>query len=142
MQINISEEQIWEGCLELATSYPLNFINHKGFKKIINPIIEKLNIEQQFNVPNLKDKLVETAQVIKTKIKENLKNKLISLKIDSVTRHTRGLLGINVQYITDFEITIKTLAMRELTDKHTAAYIKTVIQNVLKEYNISLKQVY
>lgn len=36
----------------------------------------------------------------------------------------------------------RTLAVRELTERHTGAYISSVVREVLAEYKVSLKQVY
>lgn len=72
-----------------------------------------------------------------------MKNIFVSLKIDGVTRHTRrSLLGVNIQYIKDCQIVVKTLAIKELTNRHTADYLKRIILNILSDYNISLKQIY
>lgn len=139
-----SENLLWEGCLEMATKggLPLSFISNSGFKKVIEPLTAKLNIERQLNVTNLKAVIYDTAKQIKIQIKNETKDKLLSIKIDAVTRQCRSLLGINVQYILNEEIVIKTLAIKELQERHTGYYIKNVILDVLKEYNIALKQIY
>jgi len=45
--------------------------------------------------------------------------KLISLKLDAVTRLNRAFLGINIQYIVDDSIILKTIGLIELTESHT-----------------------
>lgn len=58
-------------------------------------ITEKLNTENQFNVPISKEKVSGNSTNYYDKNLRKLKKiEVISLKIDSVTRHTRGLLGI------------------------------------------------
>lgn len=64
------------------------------------------------------------------------------LKIDSATCRDRSVLGINVQYASGVRIVLRTLAVRELTERHTGTYISSVVQEVLAEYKVSLKQVY
>lgn len=56
INLRMSEEQLWNGCVEMATTggYPHSFINNKGFQKIISPMANKLKLVQKFNVPNLK----------------------------------------------------------------------------------------
>lgn len=145
VHIKISEEILWDGCLEMVSAggLPFSFINNRGFRKILAPITEKMNVLQDFNVTNLKKKLSETAEQTKSKIKNEIKNQFVSLKMDAASRHMRSILGINVQYVSeDFKIKIKTLAMKELTERHTSAYLKTVVLSVLNDYDISLKQVY
>ena len=37
---------------------------------------------------------------------------------------------------------LRTLAVRDLTERHTSEYISTVVMDVSRQYNISLQQVY
>lgn len=55
---------------------------------------------------------------------DDIKNKLISIKIDCVKRHSRSIMGVNIQYIKDDKLLIFTLAMIELNQQHTALYLK------------------
>ena len=66
------------------------------------------------------------------------------LKIDSATCRDRSVLGVNVQYsVLDGKgVVLRTLAVRDLTERHTSEYISTVVIDVLRQYNISLQQVY
>ena len=54
----------------------------------------------------------------------------MSLKFDTASRKARGFLGINVQYIEGNEIVIKTLAVREMSTRHTAKDLKECILEV------------
>lgn len=66
-------------------------------------------------------------QIIKS-ISEEVKGKLISLKLDCVTRHNRSILGINVQYMDkNDEVVLKTLAMTQLDVKHTSENLKHAV---------------
>jgi len=58
-----------------------------------------------------------------------MNNKLVSLKVDGVTRHNKSFLGINVQYMLEniMDLRIKTLAIFELTQRHTAVYLKDTV---------------
>ncbi|XP_050340035.1 uncharacterized protein LOC126766185 [Bactrocera neohumeralis] len=62
--------------------------------------------------------------------------------MDTATRHDRAILGVNVQIITSNKLEIFTIAMLELKQKHTAQYLTTKIENVLKSFNIDKAQVY
>ncbi|KAF0718472.1 Uncharacterized protein FWK35_00024860 [Aphis craccivora] len=64
-----------------------------------------------------------------SEITDDVKNKLISLKIDCVKRHFRSIMGVNIQYIKYGKVCLATLAMRELLD-------------VLKAFNIRKEQIY
>jgi hypothetical protein len=50
------------------------------------------------NSQNIKNHIFNASNVIISRIK----NQLISLKIDSVKRHNRSIVGINIQYIKVF----------------------------------------
>jgi len=71
------------------------------------------------NFQNIKNHILNASHVIISCIKKDIRKQLISLKIDSVKRHNRSILGINIQYIKNGEITLKSLAIVELFDKHT-----------------------
>lgn len=51
-------------------------------------------------------------------------------------------MGINIQYVKNNELCIKTLATRALDQKHTAAYLKQIILKVLDDYEIKMNQIY
>ena len=59
------------------------------------------------------------ASKIKTEIKEDIREKFISLKIDIATRMDRAILGINIQLIKNGKLTLRTIAMKELIQSHT-----------------------
>ena len=73
------------------------------------------------------------ASKIKKEIKEDIREKFISLKIDIATRMDRAILGINIQLIKNGKLTLRTIAMKELTHRHTAEYIKNAVADVLEQ---------
>jgi len=60
-------------------------------------------------------------------IKDDVKSKLISLKIDCVKRHSRSIMGVNIQYIKKNKVFLATLAMKEIHVQHTSANLKTLV---------------
>lgn len=66
----------------------------------------------------------------------------MSLKCDIATRNNRSFLGVNVQFIADLQLQIRTLAIKVLEDRHTSENLRTVMKNFLKDYNFPLKGVY
>lgn len=71
-----------------------------------------------------------------------MQDRLISLKVDAATRHDRGFLGINIQFLENGVIHIRTLGIIELVQKHTAEYLQQVIMKVLDVYGISVSNIY
>lgn len=133
-------------CLELVTvnGRPFTLIEDSGFRKIINPIIEAISKKDKISInsSNIRDMVAPSAQECKNDIINDVKNRMVSLKVDAATRIGRSFLGINVQFMKSGSINLRTLAVRELKESHTAAYIKTVILEVLSDFKIHLKQVY
>ena len=56
---------------------------------------------------------------------------MICLKVDGAKRLSRSILGINILFIKDGKIQLRTLAAVELKDRQTAVNIK----KVFKKYN-------
>lgn len=56
---------------------------------------------------------------IQKQITKEVLNKIISLKVDAVTRLNRSFLGINIQYIMNEIIVLRTIGLVELTESHT-----------------------
>ena len=54
----------------------------------------------------------------------------------------KAILGINIQLIENGKLTLRTIAMKEFTHRHTAEYIKNTVAEVLKQCGISVSQVY
>jgi len=59
-----------------------------------------------------------------------MKNHMVSLKVDVVTRHNRSFLGINVQYMfgDTMCLKIKILSIGEVLGGHTSENLKTMVR--------------
>lgn len=58
------------------------------------------------------------ALLLQNTISEEVKYKLISLKVDAASRLNRGFLGINLQYLFNDRIQLRTIGLVELTKAH------------------------
>ncbi|KAL5246159.1 hypothetical protein ACI65C_013567 [Semiaphis heraclei] len=124
--INMSEQILLTACVELVTmnGRPLTMMKDSGFRKIIDPILVGLGSQANcinINEHNIKKHISDTASNIISTITQDMDNKLVSLKVDGVTRHNKSFLGINVQYMlgNTMDLRIKTLAIFELTQQNT-----------------------
>lgn len=97
--IPINRQILLEACLKLIALHHLPFS--------LDPISEALNIK--INRQNIKVHVSVAAEKIKQAIKTELCGKLIHLAIDSASRHSRHILGINVQYEKQGAVVIRTL---------------------------------
>lgn len=140
-----STDELRQAVLEMMTvnGRPMTAINDTGFRKILNPILNSFkNNGMTINIPNLKNDLTQEALKIRIVIKEEVKDRLISLKLDCATRMNRAILGVNIQYVEKSLIVLRTLDMIQLEQKHTGEYLVSVLINILTSYDIKLEQIY
>ncbi|KAF0702319.1 Zinc finger BED domain-containing protein 4, partial [Aphis craccivora] len=146
IKVKIDMNTIINACVELVTvnGRPYSMLNDTGFRKIIDPVLKGINKKVCINSNSIKKYVYEESISIKNEINIEVqsKAKLVSLKLDAVTWLNRSFLGINIQYIIDDYIELKTLALIELTESHTGVYLKDTILNVLRMYQIEPDQVY
>ena len=142
-----SKKRLITACVELVTvnSRPFSFVEDSGFKKLIEPFIEALE-KTGLTVAINAEKVLEMIPLEAARIRESLctelENKIISLKVDCAKRLNRSLLGINVQFVKEGKIQLRTLAMREVTVKHTGEHLKEMMISILRNYSILLKHIY
>ena len=147
VRVKIDAHLLRTACLEMVTvnGRPFKIVEDSGFRKLLNPISQALSDSGNkicINAENIREEVVMLASKIKKEIKEDIRDKFISLKIDIATRMDRAILGINIQLIKNGKLTLRTIAMKELTHRHTAEYIKNAVADVLEQYEISISQIY
>ncbi|XP_022170580.1 uncharacterized protein LOC111033930, partial [Myzus persicae] len=142
-------KDIIDACVELVTvnGRPFSMLNDLGLRKILDPVLNGVKNSVVINSESIRKYLHEECDQIKKTIMKDIHFKLISLKLDAVTRLNRAFLGINIQYIVDDSIILKTIGLIELTESHTAffllgIYLKDTILNILKKFKIDINQVY
>lgn len=128
----MSKTDLLNACVELVTvnGRPFEMIDDTGFRKIIDPIILNLN-EMNPNEPhfsinkhNISFEVSAKAEQVENDVREIVKNRLLSLKIDGISRKDKAIVGMHVQFAYCGETTLKTLAMFEVTEKYTGVYLK------------------
>lgn len=141
--VEMTRNEVRDACVDIITTdaRPLQILDSKGFKTLTNQIFNGLSMEP-ISSRNIMNSINEKFVLLKRRISNNCKGKILSLKLDTATRHCRSILGVNAQLIVDKEIVIYTLAMVELKIKHTAQNLQHEIENILKNYCISMKQIY
>ncbi|CAI6352385.1 unnamed protein product [Macrosiphum euphorbiae] len=121
---------------------PLTIFNDSGFKKILNPLTQAIGEGFTINSQNIKKHIFCASKTIINEITENIKNSLVSLKIDCVKRHNRSIMGVNIQFIKNMNVCLATLAMREINEQHTAQNLKKMLFDVLAIYNMRKEQIF
>lgn len=143
-----------QAIVELCTvnGRPFSIVEDSGFVKMVNIACEtagenspdylKIHIPAEFNVETLKTDINAAYLYIKMQISLEVKNTLVALMVDIRSKRGKAILGIQIQYIVDDKIKVRTIGMIRMLRPHTGAYIAELIESKLKEYNISLDQIY
>lgn len=110
--IAINRQTLLEACLKLTAIHHLPFscLEWEGLRLLLDPISEALNIT--LNRRNIKVHINVAAEKIKQAMKLEMCGKLLHLAIDSASRHSRHILGINVQYEKQGAVVIRTLGIK------------------------------
>lgn len=151
--VQLDKVTLLQACTEMVTvnGRPLTIFNDSGFKKILNPLTQAIGegippndllkyvlkliiscilieiLGFTINSQNIKKHIFCTSKTIINEITENIKNSLVSLKIDCVKRHNRSIMGVNTQFIKNMNVCLATLAMREINEQHTAQNLKKMV---------------
>lgn len=67
----------------------------------------KFSLGFTINSHNIKKQIFSTSIKIMNQIKDDVKNNLISLKIDCVKRHSRSIMGVNIQFIKNNKVCLE-----------------------------------
>jgi len=129
ISIELTAKELMNACTELVTvnGRPFELLEDSGFLKILNPLLKGLGDSfYVINKRNVRSNVITKSNEVVENIKDSIKNKLLCLKMDCASRKDKSILGINVQYAAADTVvtTLHTLAMIELTQQHTAVYLK------------------
>lgn len=124
VKIFMDADTFYKACITMVTkdALPIRTLKSKGLGLFIDPIGKALGVSM--NSQNLVCKLKLAAANIKLLIAQELSYRMFSLKFDTATRLGRSFLGINAQFMVNDTIQVRTLAMIELTQRHTSEYLK------------------
>lgn len=147
VSVLIDEDDINRACVLLVTKdgRPFSALNDKGFRMILNPILEglqKQGTKVTINAKNIKAQIDANVIKLKERIKKETEGRILSLMIDTVTKHLASTLGINLQYICEDQVIVRTIGMARCLESKTGEYLANVIKQYLREYNIDLAQIY
>ncbi|XP_053690662.1 uncharacterized protein LOC128739230 [Sabethes cyaneus] len=140
--IAIDVQSVLEACLKLVTYHnlPLKCFEWSGFRLLLDPISEALGM--RISQTDIKSHLHTAAKQVIDQIKTEMMNKLVSIKIDSVSRHGRHVLSVNVQYENNREIVMHTLSVIEVEEDPIAKNLKCKVDNVFLRYGLARDQIF
>lgn len=124
---------------------PLASVNDGGMRLLVNPILDafrKNQLHLDLSIPRVKSYLTKYTEAVKAAIRNEVKNKIVHVKLDLARRQRKSILGINVQYMSAEKIAVRTLSMMQTNSSHTGEYICAMLMQTLDEYNIKYSQVH
>lgn len=135
-------QTIREYLVELVTVYgrPLNIVNDRPMAKILAMALN--DDKSPFTLDELKSDIDRLANSVREKIKLELKDKLVPLMLDIVTKYGRSVLGISTQLLINDEIAPRSIGMVNMDKSHSGAYICQLVTSICKEYGIDIAQIY
>lgn len=97
---------------------PFHILNSKNMKNIIDPICQgikqKTGNRFALNGGKCKNVLQQVANNIRKRIKDEIRMRMISLKVDCATRLSRNVFGVGAQFIKNSTLEKRILGMIEL----------------------------
>lgn len=113
--VEYSEEEVIDACVQMVceNAQPLCFFDSEPFKILTRQIFSGLKMTPVTSA-NIIGLLNEQYAKKRDLITSKLKDKLLSLKMDTATRKGRTVLGVNVQIIERNRLKIFTLGLRQI----------------------------
>ena len=140
--ISMNKEKFIRGIVQMVMSgVPLSIFESQGFFTLNGETVQKLGVS--LSRESIRKFVVDAANQMKGSLKNDLKGKLIFVKMDCATRQLRSFLGINVQYYNERkkQTEIKTLACADTERKHTSEQMCCMFNSTLRKYKVPTENV-
>lgn len=121
---------------------PLASVNDGGMRMLIDPMLQAFEANKvhiDLSIPRVKKYLTKYSEAVKAAIRQEVKDNIVHVKLDLARRQRKSVLGINVQYMKNDEIVVRTLSMMQT---NSGEYICALLMQSLDEYNIKYSQVH
>lgn len=147
--LRIKRLKLLQSCVRMVTidQEPFALLQKTGFTGVIANKLRKFaeaGIPLNLFDPNLtvvKNYIHKAADSIRTKIKNEMKDRFFSLLADGVTKRNRSFLGIGAQYVVNGNLKIRSLGLMKLDEAHTGKYLSDVIKKCIQEFGCDMHQV-
>lgn len=125
---------------------PFAALLDSGFRKANEEDFKQLQdaghgINFSNNFSELKEYLKHISVEIQNIIKREVEGKFVSLCADITTKNRRAFLGLTIQYLHAGEIRIRSIAMIQLKQSHTAEYLKAEIEKIMLFYGLTIDNI-
>lgn len=146
IRVKVNPQAIMDACADLITTHglPLSVVEYPAFKTLLKPYVIGLQtkgVELSINKNIIKKHIENRTNEVKKIIRNETKNKMVSLMMDIATRYNRSVLGVSISYMYAGQICIRTISVHALKAAHTGVYILNLIKKILSDYEIRLCQI-
>lgn len=146
IRVRVNPQDVMNACAELITVHglPLSIVEYPAFKRLLSPYVTALKmkgVDLSINTNSIKKHINDRTNEVKEIIRNETKNKMISVMIDIATRYNRSVLGISISYMHGGQICVRTISLHVLKAAHTGSYISNLIKDILSDYRIDLSQI-
>lgn len=125
----LTKAETIRNCVTMAVleKVPFTHFDSPSFRNLT--AIHSINNEITINARKVKGCVEQAAQAVREKIKVEIANKIIHLKLDVASRHFRSQLGVNIQFYCTIRkaLIICSLGFIELKSSHTSSYLRTEV---------------
>lgn len=139
----LSRGETIRNCVNMAVleKVPFSHFNSTSFRNLT--AVHSINNNVTINATNVREYVVQAAQAVRQKIKSEVANKIIHLKLDIASRHFRSQLGLNIQFYctTRKTLLIRSLGFIELSSSHTSNYLRGEVYKILDTYDIDRRNI-
>lgn len=120
------------GLVQMAAvnSLSFNFFDSDAFHKTAGILAKALGLPSASNSKAMVSNISEVAKQIRGLISASVKNRMVCFKYDGASRHHRIIFGVNIQYIENGQLIIRTLSMLEMKERQTGENLKKHIEEV------------
>jgi hypothetical protein len=118
----------------------LRYFKELGGTTLLGDMAKRLGVS--LDRSRVRSYVIDAAETMKLKIKEELKDKFIHLKFDCATRIRTNYLGVTARYVnSNNEAITTTLSITDTKSQHTSSQLKVLLHNILESYDIPLNHV-
>lgn len=143
IEVRMDSKTLTSSLVELVTvnGLPLNILRYPAFQRIVRPIEDGLKPVRHLDPNSIKPVLRSVSEEIQKIIVSEIDGKLVCVKVDLASRMDRDFICVNIQYVKNNLIIIRTLGVIELHVNHTAANLTAEILKILDPYGIDIRRV-
>ncbi|XP_065092437.1 uncharacterized protein LOC135713281 [Ochlerotatus camptorhynchus] len=133
---------LMEACVKLVAMHnlPVRCFEWDGLRILLQPLAQSL--EFQINSANVLDWTHMTVEHLMDRIRSEMSNRLVSVKVDSARHHGQHCLTVSAQFEHYHTIVMRVLGVIRVTKGLTDKQLSAMVLELLNRYNLSNEQIF